>query len=92
MKTTLHKTFVQLDKKGGDESSLTITIEAGIDRTEHTAEFSQLVSVVAYNHKTGIYTDLTHIFFNCFHDQAEAIIKDVDWWEVYRETKEYVAA
>lgn len=91
MKTTLHKTFIQLDKKGSDESSLTITIEAGIDRTERTAEFSQLLSVVAYNHITGIYTDLTHIFFNCFNDQAEAIINSVDWWEVYRESKTIAA-
>lgn len=91
MKTTLHKTFTQVDKKGADESSLTITIEAGIDRTERTAEFQQLLSVVAYNHKTGIYTDLTHIFFNCFHDQAEAIINSVDWWSVYKESKELAA-
>lgn len=91
MKTTLTKTYSQLDKKGSDESSLTITVEADVNRTERTAEFQQLISVVAYSHITGIYTDLTHIFFNCFHDQAEAIINSVDWWEVYREHKTIAA-
>lgn len=92
MKTHLTKRYEQVDRRGFDQSELLIKVEVDIDRTEHTAEFTQLISVFAYDCKTKVYTDLTAIFFECFHDQAEAIIESVDWWEVYRETKENVAA
>jgi hypothetical protein len=91
MKTTLTKTFTQLDRRGFDQSELLIKVEVEIDRREHTAEFTQLISVHAYDCKTKVYTDLTAIFFDCFHDQAEAIINAVDWWEVYYTSKKQVA-
>lgn len=91
MKVTLTKLFQQLDRRGFDQSELIIKVECEIDRREHTAEFTQLISVHAYDCKTKVYTDLTAIFFDCFHDQAEAIINEVNWWEVYRETKEIAA-
>lgn len=91
MKTQLTKLFQQTDRKGFDQSELLIKVEVEIDKREHTAEVTQLISVFAYDCKTKVYTDLTAIFFECFHDQAEAIIQAVDWWEVYRETKEIAA-
>lgn len=86
MKKQLVKTFSQVDRRGFDQSELIIKIEADIDRTERTARFNQLISVFAYDVKSKVYTDLTAIFFNCFHDQAKEIIENIDWWEVYRET------
>lgn len=92
MKTELTKIFPQIDSKGFDQSDLVFKVEVDIDTREHTGDFSQPISIFAYDYKTKVYTDLTHIFFNCFHDEAEKIIENIDWWEVYRETKETVAA
>lgn len=91
MKTTLTKLYQQTDRRGFDQSELIIKVECDIDRREHTAEFTQLISIHAYDCKTKVYTDLTAIFFDCFHDQAEAIINAVDWWEIYKESKNVAA-
>lgn len=91
MKVTLTKLYQQVDRRGFDQSELIIKVEVDIDKHEHTAEVTQLISVHAYNCKTKVYTDLTAIFFECFHDQAEAIIESVDWWEVYKESKNVAA-
>lgn len=91
MKVTLTKLYQQVDRRGFDQSELIIKVEVDIDKHEHTAEVTQLISVHAYNCKTKVYTDLTAIFFECFHDQAEAIIESVDWWEVYKESKNIAA-
>lgn len=91
MKVTLTKLYQQTDRRGFDQSELIIKVECIIDRREHTAEFDQLLSVHAYDCKTKVYTDLTAIFFECFHDQAEAIIESVDWWEIYKESKNVAA-
>lgn len=92
MKKQLSKLYQQTDRRGFDQSELLIKVEVDIDQHEHTAEFTQLISIHAYDCKTGVYTDLTNIFFDCFHDQAEEIINNVNWWEVYRESQENVAA
>lgn len=81
MKTPLSKIYTQVDRKNSDESTLKITVE--YDTVER--EWTQLIEISAFNHKERIWTDITHIMFNCFHDQAEAMINSIDWWEVYRE-------
>lgn len=91
MKSTLTKLYQQVDRRGFDQSELIIKVECEIDRTEHTATFDQLISVFAYDCKTKVYTDLTAIFFDCFHDQAEAIIEAVNWWEIYQTSKTQAA-
>lgn len=91
MKKTLTKLYQQVDRRGFDQSELLIKVEVYIDRHEHTAEVIQLISVHAYNCEKRIYTDLSAIFFECFHDQAEGIINDINWYEVYRESKNVAA-
>lgn len=91
MKTTLTKTFTQLDRRGFDQSELIIKVEVEIDKREHSAEFTQLISVLAYDAVKKTYTDLTCIFFDCFHDETEKIINGIDWWEVYKETRAQAA-
>lgn len=86
MKTELTKLFTQFDARGFEQSELLVKVEVNIDRSERTATFSQLIYIKAYDCKTGTYTDITNIMFNHFHDQAEAMIESIDWWEVYRET------
>lgn len=86
MKTTLSHLYTQLDGKNNDESTLKITVD--YDTKER--RWTQLIAIQAYNHKEKIWTDLTHIFFNCFHDQAEAIIDKIDWADIYaREERTY---
>lgn len=91
MKKELSHIFTQVDAKGFDQSDLIIKIEAEIDTAEQTAEFTQLISITAYDFKTGVYTDLTNIFFNCFHDEAEAVINKIDWWAVFKENRTVAA-
>jgi hypothetical protein len=88
MKTTLTKLYTQFDAKGFDQSELLIKVEVIIDKQERTATFNQLEKILAYNCKDRNYTDITDILFNHFHDQTESMIESIDWWEVWRETRE----
>lgn len=88
MLTQLTHVFTQLNSKGDDQSRLLITVEYDTKKKEWT----QLISVQSYDCKTRTATDLTHIFFNCFHEQAEEIVNKIDWWREYRESKEVLAA
>lgn len=77
MKTELTHTYTQLDSRGNDQSSLSITVE--YDTVEK--DWTQLIKIQSFDCKTKVTTDLTHIFFNCFHDQAEEVINNIDWAE-----------
>jgi hypothetical protein len=91
MKTTLTKIYTQLDRKGFDQSELLIKVEVIIDRQKHTTTFNQLEKILAYNCKDRNYTDVTDILYNHFHDQTEAMIESIDWYEVWQETREVAA-
>lgn len=92
MRKELTKIFTQVDAKGFDQSDLIIKVEVDINTADRTAEFIQLIYIKTFNHNTRFYTDITHIMFNTFHNQAENMIDSIDWWTVYRENRESVAA
>ena len=78
---TLSKTYTQLDRKGNDQSRLVITVEYNPD--DRTVDC--LVKIESYNVKENVYTDITHIMFEQFHDQTDKMLDLIDWTEVYAE-------
>jgi len=78
---TLSKTYTQLDRKGNDQSRLVITVEYNPD--DRTVDC--LEKIESYNVKENVYTDITHIMFEQFHDQTDKMLDLIDWTEVYAE-------
>lgn len=57
------------------ESDLIISVN--YDPETDTVE--SLNSFQVYNHLSGTLTSITAIMFDCFHDQAQAMIDSIDW-------------
>lgn len=75
MKTELSHIYESVDLKG-NTTQLKITVD--YDTVERSWV---LVKILAIDCKTRTAVDLTHIFFDCFHDQAEAIVEGISWRE-----------
>lgn len=67
----------QVDRHGNETARLLITV----DYDANSGDW-QLVSIQTYDCKTAVTTDITYALFNCFHDQAEAMIESIDWKEL----------
>lgn len=71
----LSHVYEQTDRKGNIQQ-LKITVD--YDPVERSWT---LVKVLAIDCSTRSAVELTNIFFECFHDQAERIIDSIDWAE-----------
>ena len=77
----LTHTLTQVDRKGNDQSSLTICVDYDPDNET----WDCLNSIKAFDCKTGTITDITHIMFEHLHDAMEAYIDKIDWRGKYRD-------
>lgn len=74
--------IAQVDGKGNDAARLNITVDYNPETRDWT-----LVRIQAFDCRTRATVDLTHLLFDKFHDQAEAMIESIDWHELMPEKK-----
>lgn len=69
----------QTNSKGQTQSGFIINVD--YNEVEH--EVDSVISVQAYDYKTGTVTDLTYIFTEQYEAALDEMILRVDWNEIY---------
>lgn len=71
----LTHTISQNDRRGFLQSDLVITVDFDCWKNEVKC----VCRVRTYSHEHRIYTDISVIMFNEFHDQLEQMVKSINW-------------
>lgn len=77
----LQKTYTQVDTKGQDQSTLVIKV----DYNPFTRTVDSVESVYVFDHKNCTISDITYIMNDWLN--LDRIIDEINWPEVYAESK-----
>lgn len=83
MTVRLSKIFTQ--RFGNEDTHLEICVD--FDTTEKAVVCVNYIRAI----NRQVFTDISHILFNNFHDEADQMVDSINWWEVYRTTENIAA-